>query len=259
MASFSKKYQKEEKSEDSDDGFNFDDDDVTENSGSSSQVNVKPVSSLLGAEKNVSNVKLDVDAIINKLLSLTVRNIGLQPSDLPEDQILALIDKAKDLVTMQPVFLQLKAPVKIVSDIHGQYKDLLRFLDLAKHPPHSNYLFLGDYVDRGKQSIESICLLFAYKIKYPESVFLLRGNHEDENITKIYGFYEECQRRYNIAAGRIELEVDVLLAILALQVQQLHHQFVGVASMDLALQEDDAILQQQVAQGKLTLPLDALI
>ena len=120
-----------------------------------------------------------------------MRNLGLT-NELSEQTILDLIDKARDLFTSQPVFLELTAPVKIVSDIHGQYKDLLRFLDLARHPPFSNYLFLGDYVDRGKCSIESICLLFAYKIKYPESVFLLRGNHECENITKIYGFYEEC-------------------------------------------------------------------
>ena len=129
--------------------------------------------------------------MISQLLSPKVRNAGIL-NDLTEGTIIELIDKARDIFTAQPVFLELTAPVKIVSDIHGQYKDLLRFLDLARHPPYSNYLFLGDYVDRGKQSIESICLLFAYKIKYPESVFLLRGNHECENITKIYGFYEEC-------------------------------------------------------------------
>ena len=119
-------------------------------------------------------------------------------------------------MTGQPVFLELTAPVKIVSDIHGQYKDLLRFLDLARHPPYSNYLFLGDYVDRGKQSIESICLLFAYKIKYPESVFLLRGNHECENITKIYGFYEECQNRFNITLWKRFVSAFNMLPVAAL-------------------------------------------
>lgn len=59
-------------------------------------------------------------------------------------------------------------------------------------PPEANYLFMGDYVDRGKQSLETICLLLSYKIKFPENFFLLRGNHECSSINRIYGFYDEC-------------------------------------------------------------------
>lgn len=139
---------------------------------------------------------------------------------LTENEIRGLCIKSREIFLSQPVLLELEAPLKIcgkcgkqlrnlhvytyktyqffLGDIHGQYYDLLRLFEYGGFPPESNYLFLGDYVDRGKQSLETICLLLAYKIKYPENFFLLRGNHECASINRIYGFYDECKRRYNI-------------------------------------------------------------
>lgn len=77
---------------------------------------------------------------------------------------------------------------------------MLRLFEYGGFPPEANYLFLGDYVDRGKQSLETICLLLAYKIKYPENFFLLRGNHECASINRIYGFYDECKVIYNVVS-----------------------------------------------------------
>ncbi|VDN16591.1 unnamed protein product [Dibothriocephalus latus] len=112
---------------------------------------------------------------------------------LNENEIRGLCLKSREIFLSQPILLELEAPLKICGDIHGQYYDLLRLFEYGAFPPEANYLFLGDYVDRGKQSLETICLLLAYKIKYPENFFLLRGNHECASINRIYGFYDECK------------------------------------------------------------------
>ena len=122
---------------------------------------------------------------------------------LPEDDIRFLIHISKNIIENQPMYLELQAPLTICGDIHGQYTDLLRLFEVGLYPPDTNYLFLGDYVDRGKQSIETISLLLAYKIKNPENFFLLRGNHECSSINRIYGFYDECKRRYSVKLWKL--------------------------------------------------------
>mmetsp|Transcript_114862 Transcript_114862/g.256390 ORF Transcript_114862/g.256390 Transcript_114862/m.256390 type:complete len:304 (-) Transcript_114862:70-981(-) len=141
--------------------------------------------------------ELDVDGVIEKCLEVR----GGKPGKLvqvSEPQLKALCTAAREVFLSQSALLELEAPLKICGDVHGQYHDLLRIFEYGGFPPESNYLFLGDYVDRGKQSLETITLMFSYKVKFPENFFLLRGNHECASITRIYGFYDECKRRYNI-------------------------------------------------------------
>ncbi|KAF7703763.1 Serine/threonine-protein phosphatase PP1 [Cucumispora dikerogammari] len=146
-----------------------------------------------------SETKLDfnIDNIIEKLKKVNKFNSHTQ-TFVTADEIRFLLSESRRIFMVQPVLLELEAPIKVVGDIHGQFRDLLNLFTQCGFPPKHNYLFLGDYVDRGKQSIETICLLLAYKIKHPSNFFLLRGNHECESINRIYGFYDECKRRYDV-------------------------------------------------------------
>jgi protein phosphatase len=111
------------------------------------------------------------------------------------DHIIMLCDQAENVMREQPMVLKVKAPIKIFGDIHGQYSDLMRFFDLWGAPWDNgkdgdiegfDYLFLGDFVDRGNHSLETICLLLSLKIRYPDQIHLIRGNHEDKWINNGY-------------------------------------------------------------------------
>lgn len=156
-----------------------------------------------------------LDDIIHRLLEVRDSRPGKQVQ-LSETEIRQLCQTAKAIFMQQPNLLELEAPIKICGDIHGQYSDLLRLFEYGGFPPQANYLFLGDYVDRGKQSLETICLLLAYKIKHPENFFLLRGNHECASINRIYGFYDECKRRFNVRLWKVFTDCFNCLPVAAL-------------------------------------------
>ncbi|KAK6915349.1 Serine-threonine protein phosphatase, N-terminal [Dillenia turbinata] len=191
-----------------------------------------------------------LDDIINRLLE--VRGKPGKQVQLSESEIRQLCVVSREIFLQQSNLVELEAPIKIcgsqdiknvmsevyldldilgwfgfgnqlesyfslyIGDIHGQYSDLLRLFEYGGLPPQANYLFLGDYVDRGRQSLETICLLLAYKIKYPENFFLLRGNHECASINRIYGFYDECKRRFNVRLWKVFTDCFNCLPVAAL-------------------------------------------
>jgi serine/threonine-protein phosphatase PP1 catalytic subunit len=136
--------------------------------------------------------QLDVDDMIQRLLDVGYTGKVSKSLCLKNTEITAICLAARDVFLSQPTLVELSPPVKIVGDVHGQYSDLIRLFEMCGFPPAANYLFLGDYVDRGKQSLETILLLLCYKIKYPENFFLLRGNHECANVTRGELFYFFC-------------------------------------------------------------------
>merc|ERR1712176_1498332 len=98
----------------------------------------------------------------------------------------------------EPNLLKLNDPITVVGDLHGQYYDLLKLIDVAGKPGDTQYIFLGDYVDRGSFSVEVVCALFALKIKYPKRIRMLRGNHECRQMTAHFNFRDECEFKYDL-------------------------------------------------------------
>mmetsp|Transcript_10131 Transcript_10131/g.37705 ORF Transcript_10131/g.37705 Transcript_10131/m.37705 type:complete len:316 (-) Transcript_10131:376-1323(-) len=164
---------------------------------------------------NDQTPSLDIDEVIQTLLEARGPNPG-RPANLKYEDIRSIALKSREIFLSQPPLLELAAPIKICGDVHGQYYDLLRLFEYGGFPPEANYLFLGDYVDRGKQSLETVCLLLAYKIKYPENFFMLRGNHECASINRIYGFYDECKRRYDVKLWKFFTECFNCMPIAAI-------------------------------------------
>jgi serine/threonine-protein phosphatase PP1 catalytic subunit len=163
----------------------------------------------------------DLDDMIQRLLDAAYAGKITKTVCLKNAEIFAICSAAREVFLNQPALLELAPPVKIVGDIHGQYTDLIRMFEMCGFPPNSNYLFLGDYVDRGKQSLETILLLLCYKLKFPENFFMLRGNHECANVTRVYGFYDECKRRCNIKVWKAFVDTFNTLPIAAIVAQKI--------------------------------------
>jgi serine/threonine-protein phosphatase 2A catalytic subunit len=118
---------------------------------------------------------------------------------LAETEVKSLCDMARETLLNESNVQPVPAPVTVCGDIHGQWHDLMELFRIGGSAPDTNYLFMGDYVDRGYYSVETVTMLVCLKVRYPDRVFILRGNHESRQITQVYGFYDECVRKYGSA------------------------------------------------------------
>ena len=132
-------------------------------------------------------VELDLDALIDQ-----VRN----RKELPTiEEIRTLCHRSRQTLLEEDNILTVEPPCTVVGDIHGQFEDFRsQILEKGGDPATTRYVFLGDFVDRGENSLLCMSLILLYKIRYPNNVFLLRGNHESRITNTIYGFHEECRQ-----------------------------------------------------------------
>ncbi|GBG29859.1 Serine/threonine-protein phosphatase 4 catalytic subunit [Hondaea fermentalgiana] len=115
---------------------------------------------------------------------------------LTESEVKVLCSRAREILIDESNVQRVDAPVTICGDVHGQYYDVKEIFRVGGECPTTNYLFMGDFVDRGFYSVETFLLLLALKVRYPDRITLIRGNHESRQITQVYGFYDECLRKY---------------------------------------------------------------
>jgi len=132
-------------------------------------------------------VNIDVDKFIETLR---------QCKPLSEQEVKDLCEKAKEVLMEESNVQAVNCPVTVCGDVHGQFHDLMELFCIGGQSPDTNYLFMGDYVDRGYYSVETVTLLVAMKVRHKGRLTILRGNHESRQITQVYGFYDECLRKY---------------------------------------------------------------
>nr|XP_027082586.1 serine/threonine-protein phosphatase BSL3 isoform X1 [Coffea arabica] len=158
------------------------------------------------AARKLLDRQMSINSVPKKVIAHLLKPRGWKPPVrrqffLDCNEIADLCDSAERIFSSEPTVLQLKAPIKIFGDLHGQFGDLMRLFDEYGSPStagdiaYIDYLFLGDYVDRGQHSLETITLLLALKVEYPHNVHLIRGNHEAADINALFGFRIECIER----------------------------------------------------------------
>lgn len=130
--------------------------------------------------------------------------------------IIKLCEIVKPIFKNEPNVIHIDIPLNIFGDIHGQFSDMIHFIEMIGLPPHQNFLFMGDYVDRGNNSIEVCALLFAMKIMFPKNINILRGNHECPEVNSMYGFLTECETRFGNEGRLVFNKINEVLCMLPL-------------------------------------------
>eukprot|EP00746_Dinoflagellata_sp_MGD_P142248 gnl/MRDRNA2_/MRDRNA2_75212_c0_seq1.p1 gnl/MRDRNA2_/MRDRNA2_75212_c0~~gnl/MRDRNA2_/MRDRNA2_75212_c0_seq1.p1 ORF type:complete len:377 (-),score=33.46 gnl/MRDRNA2_/MRDRNA2_75212_c0_seq1:41-1171(-) len=120
-------------------------------------------------------------------------------TSMSEEEVRKLCLACSEILCHEPNVVPVDCPVVVVGDLHGQFHDLIELFRIVGMPPSTNFCFLGDYVDRGYFSLETVLLVILLKVRYPRCVTFIRGNHESRVVTKVYGFYDECIRKYGNA------------------------------------------------------------
>ncbi|CAI2318907.1 unnamed protein product [Caenorhabditis sp. 36 PRJEB53466] len=149
--------------------------------------------------------KIDIIEFLKRHLS--VKNwLNYREQPYTKGEVIQVIDMAMEIFKTEPILATSMPPCTIVGDIHGQYCDLVRLLNSKGNKKlrgfaQNQWVFLGDYVDRGSHSLECICLMFGLKVAYPTQYTLLRGNHETRAINFAYGFREELSNRFGDLDG----------------------------------------------------------
>jgi serine/threonine-protein phosphatase 6 catalytic subunit len=141
-------------------------------------------------KKKVRDSEMDLDQWISKVKD---------GQHLLEDELQLLCEYVKEILIEESNVQPVNSPVTVCGDIHGQFHDLMKLFQTGGHVPETNYIFMGDFVDRGYNSLEVFTILLLLKARYPANITLLRGNHESRQLTQVYGFYDECQRKYGNA------------------------------------------------------------
>ncbi|KAF8276621.1 serine/threonine-protein phosphatase PP1 beta [Trypanosoma cruzi] len=163
-----------------------------------------------------TSIEEEEKSAIRRLVTSVLQDWRGAQKLLNEDIIRTVLRRVRPVLMSQPMMVRLEAPVNVCGDIHGQINDLVEIFRAGGMPPASRYLFLGDYVDRGKYGTEVISVLLGLKVLHPDKMYVLRGNHESESICRIYGFFDEVKRRFSVKLFKEFTDVFNCLPIAAL-------------------------------------------